>query len=213
MRSIPSAVTALVLILLAQVASAETKPDENLFGSIRLDGKKIGNVHYTVSYDEQGVIDELRSHASYSVLGLQLYHFSQDLYERWSGGELQSFVGDTNDDGTRFYGELTRKPEHYEVVLNGKPLQLPHDAFPASVWQYRITEQHLLFSLSEFKLMKVQVSERSETIRIDGKPLDTRRFDFTGEWKATLWFDRDKQVVQFQYPVEGREVLVTLDRD
>jgi len=103
---------------------------KNHFASILLDGKKIGTVHYTVKHNEMGELEELRTKASLSVLGVKLYDFSQHLQEQWSGGELQTMSGNTNDDGKAYAITLNRTPKEYEASLNDKPLTLPHDAFP-----------------------------------------------------------------------------------
>ncbi|MEM7025055.1 MAG: DUF6134 family protein [Pseudomonadota bacterium] len=186
---------------------------ENHFATIQVDGRKIGQVHYTLQRDEDGEIETLKTRASLSILGFTLYSFSQDLDERWRSGELQSMNGFTNDDGDKFQVTLERKPEQYEAVLNGKSLTLPHDAFPNSVWHHEITEHTLLFDLIDLKLMEVEIARSEEQITIDGRGFDTERFDFTGDWQATLWFDQDQQLLKLEYQVEGRDVIVTLDQE
>jgi Domain of unknown function (DUF6134) len=186
---------------------------ENHFATIQVDGKKIGQVHYTLQRDEQGEIEILKTTASMSILGINLYSFSQDLNEQWASGELQAMDGHTNDDGKKFEVSLKREPDAYGAVLNDKSLTLPHDAFPNSVWHYQITEQSLLFDLIDLKLMKVEVSESQESIKINKKTFDAQRFDFTGDWKATLWFDQNQQLLRLKYVVQGRDVLITLDQN
>lgn len=186
---------------------------ENHFATIQVDGKKIGQVHYTLERDEQGEIETLKTRASMSLLGINLYSFSQDLNEQWASGELQAMDGHTNDDGDKFEVSLNREQDAYAAVLNDKSLTLPHNAFPNSVWHYQITEQSLLFDLIDLKLMKVEVSKKPEKIKIDKKNVDAERFDFTGEWQATLWFDQDQQLLRLKYVVQGRDVIVTLDQD
>jgi Domain of unknown function (DUF6134) len=197
---------------LISTALAADKRQENHFATITLDGKKIGQVHYTLSYDEQGELESLKTSASYSVLGFEVYHFAQDLNEAWKTGELQSMDGYTNDDGDKYQVELNRTPESYDGVLNDKKLTLPHNAFPNSVWHYAITEQSLLFNLTDLRLMKVAINRRQEKVKIDKKSFDAERFDFTGDWQASLWFDQDKQLLKLEYKVDGRKVLVTLDQ-
>jgi hypothetical protein len=203
---------ALVVAGLVSSAFAADKKQENHFATIRVDGKKIGQVHYTLSYDEQGQLESLKNNASYSVLGFEVYHFSQDLNEAWKTGELQSMDGYTNDDGDKYQAELKRTSENYDGVLNDKKLSLPHNAFPNSVWHYAITEQSLLFNLTDLRLMKVAVAKSKERVKIDKKNFDAERFDFTGDWQASLWFDQDKQLLKLSYKVDGRDVLVTLDQ-
>lgn len=185
---------------------------ENHFATIQVDGKKIGQVHYTLQRDEQGEIETLKTTASMSILGINLYSFSQDLNEQWASGELQAMDGHTNDDGKKFEVSLKREPDAYGAVLNEKSTTLPHNAFPNSVWHYEITEQSLLFDLIDLKLMKVEVARSQESIKIDKKKVDADRFDFTGDWKATLWFDQNQQLLRLKYVVQGRDVIVTLDQ-
>ena len=202
---------ALVLGLTGTAAAAD-KTHENHFATIQVDGKKIGQVHYTLTYDGAGQIEALKTNASYSVLGFEVYHFSQDLTERWQTGELQTMDGHTNDDGTKYQASIERKPDQYAGVLNGKDLTLPHDAFPNSVWHYQITEQSLLFNLTDLRLMNVKVSKRPESVKIGSKSFAAERFDFTGDWQASLWFDQDQQLLKLEYKIDGRDVLVTLDQ-
>jgi hypothetical protein len=212
MRRLISWLAAALVLGLVGTAVADDKTHENHFATIRVDGKKIGQVHYTLTYDEDGAIESLKTNASYSVLGIEVYRFSQDLNETWRAGELQSMDGHTDDDGHKYRTSVERKPDSYAAVLNGKSLTLPHNAFPTSVWHYQITEQTLLFNLTDLRLMNVRVSKRPEALKIDGRSFDAERFDFTGDWQASLWFDRNQQLLKLEYKIKGRDVVVTLDQ-
>ena len=212
MQPLTSWLAASIALGLIGSASAADNTHANHFATIRVDGKKIGQVHYTLTHDEGGDVEEVRTRASYSVLGINLYSFSQDLHEQWQSGDLQTMNGHTDDDGTKYQASLERKPEQYAGTLNGKPLTLPHDAFPNAVWHYQITEQVLLFNVTDFRLMNVKVAKRQENVKIDGKTFDAERFDFTGDWQASVWFDQNRQLLKFEYKIEGRDVVVTLDQ-
>ena len=185
---------------------------ENRFGAILIDGKKAGQVHYTVEYGDDGEVETLKTRASLSILGIKLFNFEQNLHEAWRGGALQSLKGRTDDDGKIYQASVTRGQEAYQGTLNDKPVDLPGDAFPASVWHYRITQQSLLFDLKNLRLMHVQVARSDETIKVNKVATPTERFDLTGDWQASLWFDQAKSLVQFAYEVEGHKVLVQLDQ-
>lgn len=199
-----------VLMCLSSWASADAS-HENFFATILLDGKKIGQVHYSVKTNEQGELEELRTKASLSVLGVKLYDFSQNLHEQWSGGELQSLNGHTNDDGKVYDTDVKRTAKEYEATLNKEPLTLPHDAFPISLWHYAVSQQSLLFDLQDLKLMKVEISEHEEALSWNGKSIQTERFDITGDWQGSIWFDHDKQFMQAEYMSNKRKVTVVLD--
>jgi hypothetical protein len=114
------------------------------------------------------------------------------------------------DNGTIYEAVLERGPGGYTATLNGKPVTLPAEAFPASVWHYGIHDHTLLFDLKTFALMRVKITKAPETLKIDKRAIPTERFEFTGDWNATAWFDARK-LVQFRYVLDGHEVVVRLD--
>jgi len=188
-------------------ASART---ENLFGTIHIDGKKAGQIHYTVQYGDGGDVETLRTRASLSILGVKLFNFEQSLHEEWHHGALRRMRGRTDDNGTVYNAVLERGPAGYTATLNGKPVSLPADAFPASIWHYGIHDHTLLFDLKSFALMRVKITKAPETLKIDKRAIPTERFELTGDWTATAWFDARKQLVQFRYVLDGHEVVVRL---
>ena len=198
-------------LLLLPLSALEAKSLDNLFASISVDGKKIGTVHFAVTSSDDGDLEELRTRASYSVLGISVYSFSQDLKELWKGGELQSVTGTTDDDGTKYEVDLKRTADGYEGTLNDKPVKLPLEAFPASLWHYAITQQDLLFQLNDLRLTKVSVKESKVSQDRDGKTVELDRFDFTGEWSASIWFDEDQTFESTKYKSEGKTVKIVLD--
>lgn len=198
------------LLCLSSWASADDG-HQNFFASIILDGKKIGQIHYSAKHGEQGDLEELKTNASMSVLGVKLYDFTQNLHEQWSGGELQSMSGHTNDDGKIDEIELKRTAKEYAATLNKKPVTLPHDAFPISLWHYDVSNQSLLFDLANLKLLKVKVSGHDDTVSRNGQTIQTERFDFTGDWQGSVWFDQDKQFVKAEYVTNKRHVTVVID--
>jgi len=198
------------VVCLSSWASADDG-HRNHFASILLDGKKIGQVHYSVKYDEQGELEHLKTKASLSVLFVKLYDFTQDLHEQWSGGELQSIRGSTNDDGKTYEIDLKRTPTEYEATLNDKLLILPHDAFPMSLWHYAVTRHTLLFDLSNLRLLNVKVSGHEDTVARSGETIAAERFDFVGDWKGSVWFDRDRQFLKAEYVSNKRLVTVVVD--
>ena len=184
---------------------------ENRFGSIHIDGKKAGQIHYTIEYGDSGDVETLRTRASLSILGLKVFNFEQNLHESWRRGELQQLRGRTDDDGKIYDATLERGPAKYSGALNGKPVELPDNAFPASVWHYAIVDRPLLFDLKMFKLMNVRTSRSKDTLTIAARKVEVERFDFSGDWTATAWFDAKRELRQFRHRVDGHEVIIRLD--
>jgi hypothetical protein len=201
-------IAVLAVLIISHSAGAA---DENHFASIFLNGNKIGQIHYMVRTDEKGMVEELKTRSSLSMLGITVYYFTQDLQEVWKNGELQSMQGDTDDHRTVYKSSLERNPKEYDAVLNGKSLTLPHDAFPTSVWHYQITQKPLLFDLKDFRLMKVKINKSEEAVSADGRSIPASRFDFSGDWNASIWFDQSKQLLKMNYRAEGRDIVITMD--
>ncbi len=201
----------MIVLAVLVVSHGAGAADQNHFLSMSLNGKKIGQVHYTVRYNEKGLVEEIKTRSSVSILGIKLHYFTQDLHEVWKDEELKSIRGYTDDHGKIYELSLQRNPKEYDAVLNGKPLTLPHDAFPTSVWHYKITQKSLLFDLKDLRLMKVKVSESKDSIPVGGRSIPARRFDFSGEWQSSVWYDQNKQLVKIKYKIKGREVVVTMD--
>jgi Family of unknown function (DUF6134) len=201
----------IVLLGLSAAASAGVRT-ENRFGSIHIDGKKAGQIHYTIEYGEAGDVETLRTRASLSILGMKVFSFEQSLHEEWRRGELQAFRSRTDDGGKIFEAVLSRGTAVYRGSLNGSPLELPDKAFPASVWHYGIVDRTLLFDLKDFKLLNVKIARAGEMLALpNGRKVQTERFDFSGDWRATAWFDGKRELVRFRYLVDGHDVDVRLD--
>ena len=208
----PTVRIALALLLAAFFTTTHAAGrSENRFGSIYIDGKKAGQIHYTIEYGASGDVETLRTRASLSILGLKVFNFEQNLHEEWRLGELHQLRGRTDDDGKIYEASLERGAAKYSGALNGKPVELPDRAFPASVWHYAIVDRPLLFDLKVFKLMNVKTSRSKETLTIDKRKVDVERFDFSGDWTATAWFDAKRELKQFRHRVDNHEVMVRLE--
>lgn len=210
--SMPAARAVIALLFMAFCTAAHAAGRaENRFGSIYIDGKKAGQIHYTIEYGDAGDLETLRTRASLSILGVKLFNFEQNLHEDWRSGQLHQLSGRTDDDGTIYDASLERGPAKYVGTLNGKPVELPDQAFPASVWHYAIVNRPLLFDLKLFKLMNVKTSRSEETLTIATQKIAVERFDFSGDWTATAWFNAKRELVQFRHLVDNHEVIVRLD--
>ncbi|HEY1329334.1 MAG TPA: DUF6134 family protein [Casimicrobiaceae bacterium] len=203
-------VVAILLVASSAIAHGAGRA-ENRFGSIFIDGKKAGQIHYTIQYGDNGDVESLKTNASLSILGLKVYTFEQTLHEEWRQGQLHELRGRTDDAGKIYEASLQRGPSQYSGAVNGSRVELPDRAFPASVWHYAIVDHPLLFDLKLFKLMNVRTSRSQETLTIDKRSIPTERFDFAGDWTATAWFDAKHELVQFRHHIDNHEVIVRLD--
>jgi Family of unknown function (DUF6134) len=206
--SIRAALAAAVLLLPSAALGAS---DEQFFASIFWDKKKIGTVHIRLSRGDTGEIEDLRARASVSMLGMKLYEFTQDLHQTWNRSNLTSMDGSADDNGTKYQVSLKRDAANYQGTLNGKAVTLPGQAFPNTLWHYAIVNHTLLFKQTDLELLHVKVVEATETIKLHGKSIPTRRATFSGGFEAVVWFGEDDTFVQGEYEMNGRKIRVERD--
>ena len=196
--------------VVAGTAAYSAEP-EQFFASVFLDKKKIGQFHVRVSRAETGEIEELRARASVSMLGIRLYEFTHDLTQTWQDGELQHLQGVADDNGTKYNLQLTREASDYSGSVNDKPVTLPGEAFPNSIWHYGIVDHSLLFNEVDLKPLKVTTARQADTIEFDKNKIPTDRVTIKGDFDATVWFDQDKDFVMAELTLAGRKVVVKRD--
>jgi Family of unknown function (DUF6134) len=190
---------------------AEAAEPEQFFASVFLDKKKIGHFHVRVSRAETGEIEELRARASVSMLGIRLYEFTHDLTQTWRDGELERLQGVADDNGTKYQLQLTRQASDYSGEVNSKPVTLPVQAFPNSIWHYGIVDHSLLFNEVDLQLLKVTTAHASDTVEFDKKRIPVERITIKGDFAATIWFDQDKNFIMADLKLAGRTVSVRRD--
>ena len=183
----------------------------NHFASILLDNKKIGTVHYSVKHNEKGQLEQVKTKASMSVLGVKLYDFTNNLHEEWSDGKLQSMRSHANENGKIDEITLQRDPTQYVATRNDERLTLPRTAFPLSLWHHGVMQQSLLFDVTNLRLMKVETTRHEDTVVRDGESTPAERVSFTGDWRGSAWYDQNRQFLKGEYMSEGRLIVVVID--
>ena len=196
----------------AALAPVNAQQIEQFFCSVFLDKKKIGTFHVRMTRGATGDIEELRTRASVSMIGVKLYEFSHDVTQTWKGGNLQDLLGRSNDDGTNYDVTLNRGTNSYSGTMNGKAVSVPIEAFPANLWHHGIVDHTLLFSEVDLKLLKVKIERNPETIELHGAKIKTEKVRFVGDFNATVWFDDKKKFVKGETEMKGRKVRLVVDR-
>ena len=198
-------------IILGLAAAGAAAQPEQFFASVLLDKKKIGQFHVRISRAETGEIEELRARASVSMLGVRLYEFTHDLTQTWRAGELQALRGVADDNGTKYDLQLRRAAKNYSGKVNNKPVTLPLEAFPNSIWHYGIVDHALLFNEVDLKLLTVTTAQANDTVEFDKKKIPAKKATIKGEFAATVWFDQDRHFLMAELPIAGRNVTVKRD--
>ena len=145
------------------------------------------------------------------MLGIKLYEFTHDLTQTWRDGELQQLQGLADDNGTKYDLQLTRQASDYSGAVNDKPVTLPIQAFPNSIWHYGIVDHSLLFNEVDLQLLKVTTAHATDTVEFDKKKIPAERVTIKGDFTATVWFDQDKDFLMAELQLAGRKVSIRRD--
>jgi hypothetical protein len=204
----------LTLLGLAGVAPAHADvPPGDYRAAIYVDGDRAGTAHFSRRENGGEQIDQVDSEVSIEFLGLDVFEFDQNVRQEWTDGRLQSLDGRTNDDGDVFVTSLQRSDDGaLSGTLNDRPVTLPADAFPISVWHYEITRRDTLFDVKDLELREVEVARATDTLEVDGRTIETERFDFSKGWDATVWYDEQQRLVRFRYTRSRHEIVVVPNR-
>jgi Family of unknown function (DUF6134) len=211
MRGSRLAGTLLLCMVCSLAVPGHAAEPEQFFASVFLDKKKIGQFHIRLSRAATGEIEELRARASVSMLGIKLYEFTHDLTQTWRDGELQQLQGLADDNGTKYDLQLTRQATDYAGEVNSKPVTLPIEAFPNSIWHYGIVDHSLLFNEVDLQLLKVTTAHGTDTVEFDKKKVPAERVTIKGDFNASVWFDQDKDFLMAEMQLAGRKVSVRRD--
>lgn len=214
--TIKSAGISLCLALGIGLTSAALTPTgaqqiDQFFCSVFLDNKKIGNFHVRMTRGASGDVEEMRTRASVSMVGVKFYEFSQDVTQTWKGGALQDLRGRADDHGTNYDITLNRGTDSYSGTMNGKAVSVPIEAFPATLWHHGIVDHSLLFSEVDLKLLKVKIERVQETIELHGAKINAEKVRFVGDFNATVWFDDKKNFRKAETEMKGRKVKLVVD--
>jgi hypothetical protein len=185
---------------------------KNHFANIYIDNDKTGQAHFTVIANKDGDVEKLRTNVSVSILGIDVYSISQNLREEWENGQLQLLRARTDDDGDDLAAIVKRTEDGYHATLNGEAVDLPAEAFPLSVWHFAITKANPWFDPKDLKVRNVQVVERDEELSFDSGSVKTKRFDVSGDWRGTLWYDENNTLVQVDQKIKDHDVRMVIDR-
>jgi Family of unknown function (DUF6134) len=208
MRTVVGLALAVALVSGALAAVPEGEHRARIY----VDDDRAGTASFTRAVTDEAKVDEVASRVAVKFLGFEVFEFTQNLRQRWKGGQLQSLYGYTDDDGEIFEANLSRRDGALVGTLNGEPVELPGEAFPTSVWHYEVTERPILFDVKDLELRHVKVKRSEEVLEIDGQRIPTERFDFVEGWDATVWYDDQQRLVQFVYAEGDHEVKVVPER-
>ena len=183
---------AAMLAAAAIVASADAAHADSFAFTIYKDGDPIGHDTYTITTkgDEKTVQVETRTDVHVLFIS---YHYRHTRTEVWKGATLESFVSDTDDDGTKHHVDAHQAGGVLSATVDGKHRTLPGNAIPFTLWTRQLMSSNKpFFDIADFSPLKLGIVDKGNaSLAIDGHTVPTQHYQVTGDLHWDLWYAAD----------------------
>ncbi|WP_282605869.1 DUF6134 family protein [Pelagibius sp. Alg239-R121] len=141
-----------------------------------------------------------------------LYRYRHHAEESWLGGRLEAFVADTDDDGARYLVRAERIDDIFIGRVNGQSFTVSGFIVPASFWHRDTPASQALWDGVDGMVKVVTGQDRGlEMLEVQGKLVETRRFEIAGQIQRILWYDEHCALVRMSYLArDGSEFVAEL---
>lgn len=187
--------------------------DRQLAYTVTRNGTPIGSHVYTFNRDGERVRVDIKTDIDFRLLSLPIYRFQHESHEVWVGDRLIRMVSTTNDNGEPVKLEVRADGAVLKVEDPQKSVTVDAKAIPASLWNRVVVERDHLLDTVDGAVMTTKVADLGmETLTVDGKAVEARRYRLSGDYNRDLWYDaRDGKLVRVHFEAaDGSEVEYVL---
>jgi len=180
-------------------------PDGLRFDVVR-DGDVVGRHRATFRRDGDTLTVDSRMSLEIGFLGLALFTYDYSSTGTWRDGRLISLNARTDEDGdVRTVAARWAADQGRFLVEGSKGSQsAPHPVVPTNHWNPAAVTQDVVLNTITGGLNTVEVRPGPiERVATGTGPREARRFDYTGELVASVWYDARGRWVKLRF--EGRD--------
>jgi hypothetical protein len=200
MRAAASLVIVSTLAVLAVSSAARA---DTLSFRIYKEDDLIGHDTYSIVRDGDNVTVKVAMQTDTKLFFIP-FHYRQDRTEIWKGGQLQSLLSDTDDDGEKHHVEVHRDADSLVGTADGENKSLLGDSAPFTLWSNELVKHSTLINVSNFERIKVEVVDKgTEQIALGGNKLLAHHFLLTGDLHWDLWYGPDNMLLKTAFKRSG----------
>jgi hypothetical protein len=183
---------AAALAAAAILGAAGAARAESFAYTIFKDSDPVGQDRYVITANGDEKTVQVETKTEVKVLFIS-YHYHHTRTEVWKGALLESFVSDTDDDGTKHHVEAHQEGGKLEAIVDGKPRTMPGNAMPFTLWTHDfMTPNTPLFDIADFSTLKLAWADKGTMpLMIAGHTVITRHYQVTGDLHWDLWYSAD----------------------
>jgi len=156
--------------------------------------------------DELRVVTDVR--INITLLGLNIYDFTQRIEESWQGGALMSLVSVAVDDGDTRNVRLAREGERLVGTYDGKKRDLPGSLVPSTLWNSAVVEHSSVLETTKGRERTFTVTQKGiEQVTLPIGTVSARHFVFTGNFRREAWYDESGVLVAAQMEAKDGSII------
>ena len=154
------------------------------------EGEKIGDGLVAYARERELLRVRVDMEAKVDFGFITVFRYRHQSEELWRDGQLVGLSGTAHDDGKDY--EMTARPTAEGLAVEGSKgnFVAPADVLPLSYWHPDTVKRPTLLDASKGKLYHVAMAGgTTETLDTGTSRVLARRWESSGDLKATLWYD------------------------
>lgn len=205
---------ALALLLIPFAAQADHSGDhlaEYHYTIIR-EGEPIGTHRVTVTPEGHATKVEAKTDLEVTFGPLTLYEMQHLRREIWRDGELEEMTAHTNKNGDVYDIAVTRAPQGYTRVINGRT-----DSFDGSVkllalWHKDLFQYSSFISPMEDRTYRISVDfVGADKIELLDRSVEAFHYRMSGDTNREIWYDDEGHIMKVRLLDHSSEIEYVLD--
>lgn len=186
---------ALVLFLLPWAAQGDHLSQYQY--TVLRDGEPIGIHSVTVSSEGSGLKVETETDLEVTFGPLTLYRMEHLRQEVWRDGELEEMTAYTNKNGDIFDIAITREPQGYTRVINGRTDRFEPSMKLLALWHEDLFRHSAFLSPIEDKTYEISVNfVGADKVDLINASVDAFFYRMSGDSNRELWYDAEGHIMK-----------------
>jgi hypothetical protein len=156
--------------------------------------------------DELRVVTDIR--INITLLGLNVYDFTQRIEERWHNGMLMALTSVAVDDGNTRNVRLTREGDRLVGSYDGKRRDLPGNLIPTTLWNSAVVEHSSVLETTKGRERTFTLAQEGvEKVKLPVGEVAARHFVFSGDFRREAWYNDSGVLVASQMEAKDGSVI------
>ena len=180
--------------------------------TITRDGETIGNHLVTVTPEGPSTTVEAKTELEVTFGPLTLYKLQHLRQETSRDGELEAMTAFTNKNGDVYEIAITREPQGYRRVVNGRSETFDDSVKVLALWHEDLFKYSSFLSPMEDRTYRITVDYvGSDKLDLLDRTIESFHYRISGDTNRELWFDNVGRILKVRLLDHDTEIEYILN--